>query len=1093
MSTRGYIFQSLWHFRYAYLGVFLGAVLGAMVLLGALFSGSSVKESLRQIGENRIGQTTHLITGGDRFFREALAADLINDSESNVMAAPVLFAKGVASKGQESANQVQLVGVTSDFWKFAPASTELNLEDSNVAINVLLAERLGIGEGDTLIVRFQKPGVVAGNAPVAGADQSLESVRCTVVTVLDDGSFGRFSLETTQVPQPSVFLPIGVLQQAFEFEDRANLLLLRTEDSVETIQTALSRKVDLLDYQLNLEWLSEAQAWEIKSDRVFIDSDIGESLLKELENSEPVTSYLVNGIRIGERSTPYSIGAAVDTSSVPFLPNDLADDELVINQWTADDLGAESGDTVELTYFQSDLSGLLVEQSSTYSLRAIIPMEGLAADTAWMPDFPGISKAEVPSDWDAGLPMDMDRIRDKDEDYWEAHRGTPKVFMSSEAGLNIWSTQWGNYTALRIPTNEGTNLVPQILAALRPEMNQLVVQDFRSQAQASASSAVDFGGLFIGMSFFLILAALGLVAMLFQFCLLQRNRESALLGSLGIRSKQIMRWRLAEAFVLLLVASIVGLPLAAWYTQRILAFLETIWAGQTSASTFVFHADSTTISVGIVSYLIISLAALWYSLRRQAKRSLSIRLKSSGEDSVDTSLRPWKTQLLVVGGIIVGLMAVFTSGSLMPAQGAFYLAGFALLLAGLGLSRLSLFKLLRSEHSTEMTAGHLGKLNIASKVSRSLTVVGLIASAVFMVLSVASFRKHVGDDWLERTSGTGGFALLLQTTTPQNLPRDGSDAGFEIFDRMKQDIGSVVPMRIGAGDNVNCFNLNTSSQPQLVGVDVEQFENLGAFSLRKLDESLSGNGWGGLKGLTASSAVPAIVDETTMMWALKKKVGDSFTYQNEKGQDFEVQIVGTIKDSIFQGQLLVDEAHLLREFPSNAGYSIFLVGTQAGADIMSLRNGIENAGTDEGAKVGLTKDILQSFHEIENTYIAIFNVLGSLGVLIGSLGLTIVVARSIQERLGEFSVMSAIGISRHILGRMVFSEYSRLVYWGLLVGLVASIISIWPNLQNLPALPTAILVLGLLAGIVVLNLVCGILAFKRTFPDQAVGLNRVER
>jgi hypothetical protein len=89
--------------------------------------------------------------------------------------------------------------------------------------------------------------------------------------------------------------------------------------------------------------------------------------------------------------------------------------------------------------------------------------------------------------------------------------------------------------------------------------------------------------------------------------------------------------------------------------------------------------------------------------------------------------------------------------------------------------------------------------------------------------------------------------------------------------------------------------------------------------------------------------------------------------------------------------------------------------------------------------------------------------------------------------------MSAIGISREILGRMVFSEYSRLVYWGLLVGLIASIISIWPNLQNLPALPTTILVLGLLAGIVVLNLLCGILAFKRTFPDQAVGLNRVER
>ncbi len=143
--------------------------------------------------------------------------------------------------------------------------------------------------------------------------------------------------------------------------------------------------------------------------------------------------------------------------------------------------------------------------------------------------------------------------------------------------------------------------------------------------------------------------------------------------------------------------------------------------------------------------------------------------------------------------------------------------------------------------------------------------------------------------------------------------------------------------------------------------------------------------------------------------------------------------------------------------------------------------------------MGLTKDILQSFHEIENTYIAIFNVLGSLGVLVGSLGLTIVVARSIHERLGEFSVMSAMGISRKILGRMVFSEYSRLVYWGLCVGLIASVISIWPNLQNLPALPTAMLVLGLLLGIVLLNLLCGVFAFRRTFPNQTVGLNRVER
>ena len=655
------------------------------------------------------------------------------ESSSVGQVAPVMYAKGVASKSRDSVNQVQLVGVTDRFWEFAPQPTELSLSGSNVAVNELLAERLGLTVGDTVVVRFQRPGVVAGNAPVAGADSTLESIRCTVEEILDDDSFGRFSLETTQVPQPSVFMPLELLQDAFEFAGRANLLLIKTDQSVASIESALMENMDLLDYQLSLEWLPIAKVWEVKSERVFIDGDIGEALINGVGQIQPVTSYLVNGIKIGEGATPYSIGSAIDPSTVSFLPDDLGDDEVVINQWTADDLGAEPGDAVELTYFQSDTSGLLVEHSANYTLRSIIPIEGLAADRDWMPNFPGISEAEVPSDWDAGLPMDMELIREKDEDYWEEHRGTPKVFMTTQAGLNIWSTQWGNYTALRIPADQDADLNEELLSFLSPEMNQLMVQDFQMNAQASASSAVDFGGLFIGMSFFLILAALGLVAMLFQFCLLQRNRESALLSSLGVRGKQLMRWRLAEALVLLLVGSAVGLPLAAIYTKQILSFLESIWAGQTSTATFVFHADPATIAIGIFTFLFLSLLALWYSLRRQAKRSLSIRLKASGEEVVEAG-RPWKTQLLVVGGLVMGLGAVFTSGTVMPAQGAFYLAGFALLMAGLGLCRLWLLKSGEIERIQEMDAGHLGKLNIASRVSRSLTVVGLIAAAVWPIL-----------------------------------------------------------------------------------------------------------------------------------------------------------------------------------------------------------------------------------------------------------------------------------------------------------------------------------------------------------------------
>src|SRR5688572_17880582 len=146
MTSLRYIFRSLIHHRFAYLGVLAGTVLGATVLLGALFAGDSVEASLRQIGEKRIGRTTHVLTAGDRFFRQALASDLATTAK--VRTAPLVFARGtaVAPSTRATANQVQLIGVTEAFWKFAPTPTTvpLNPSTSAIAINDTLARRVQV-------------------------------------------------------------------------------------------------------------------------------------------------------------------------------------------------------------------------------------------------------------------------------------------------------------------------------------------------------------------------------------------------------------------------------------------------------------------------------------------------------------------------------------------------------------------------------------------------------------------------------------------------------------------------------------------------------------------------------------------------------------------------------------------------------------------------------------------------------------------------------------------------------------------------------------------------------------------------------------
>jgi len=1120
VTSLRYLIRSLVHYRFAYLGVLAGAVLGATVLLGALFAGDSVSASLRQIGEKRIGRTTHLLAAGDRFFRQDLASEFA--AAAQVRTAPVFYARGTATHGtsQAAANQVQLVGVTDDFWSFAPAPTTISLAEDALAINDTLARRLQVAVGDSLILRVQKSGILAGNAPVPGGEASLQSLRGTVAVIVGDDAFGRFNLEATQIPPASVFLPIGMLQAELERPERANLMLVdvraaagpEPDDApartVSRLADTLARSVQLADYGLALQWLERAAVFELTSDRIFIAPELARAVVAAVPAAQPVLSYLVNEFRVGDRTTPYSIATATTSAAAPFLPPTLGDREIVLNEWLAEDLQAAAGDDIQLAYYQTGAAGTLVEQSATFRVHSVIPLQGLAADGAWMPAFPGISDTPDQSDWDPGLPLDLARIRDQDEKYWDDYRGAPKAYLSPAAGEAIWSTRWGSTTALRIPaahTDEAA-LVRTLLGALRPELNQLQWRDLQSGAQEAAQSPVDFGGLFVGMSFFLIAAALGLVAMLFQLSLLQRDREDALLGAVGVPGKTLLRWRLAEGTVILLVGCAGGLALAVAYTRGVLRFLGTIWSGTGTGAAFVFATTPASIAAGSGVFLLLSLLAIWLAIRRQTRRTLSIRLAAHPEET-GSNARVRRSSMAVGGAAgVVALLAVGLSGRALPAQAAFYLAGFALLTAGIALCRwwlaqeaalvvppsggsgASADRLKPGLPTGAFDAGYLGRLNLKARRARNLTVVGLISTAVFMVLSVASFRKDIGADWLERSSGTGGFTFWVETTAALNAARDGESTGFEGFDRQAEELGEVIPLRVGVGDNANCFNLNTTAQPRLLAVDSGLLAARKAFRLKVPGDGVdSAQGWNVLQSSVAGGPIPALVDETTLLWALKRKVGDVLSYLDEHGRPFEVQIAGTIPDSIFQGHLIVDEQRFLERFPSHPGYSVFLADARDPADLPEVRRRLEAALADAGGRVDLTRDVLAAFHQIENTYIAIFNVLGSLGVILGSLGLTIVVARNLRERRGEFAVMTAIGIPRPVLARMVFSEFGRLVLWGIGIGTLAAALAVWPNLTSLPAAPAVALVGSLLAGIVALNLACGWAVFRWSLRDLHPG------
>ena len=91
---------------------------------------------------------------------------------------------------------------------------------------------------------------------------------------------------------------------------------------------------------------------------------------------------------------------------------------------------------------------------------------------------------------------------------------------------------------------------------------------------------------------------------------------------------------------------------------------------------------------------------------------------------------------------------------------------------------------------------------------------------------------------------------------------------------------------------------------------------------------------------------------------------------------------------------------------------------------------------------------LAEFQAVENSYLAIFQALGGLGLLLGSAGLGIVVMRNVAERRNELALLKALGFSSSAVTWMVLCEHWFLAALGILTGTLSAIFAVAPSLAS---------------------------------------------
>jgi ABC-type lipoprotein release transport system permease subunit len=1104
----GLIRRGLTYYWRTHLAVVFGVATAVAVLAGALLVGDSVRGSLRGLVVGRLGNTDYLVASAG-FFREQLATDLQNRPEaagtlSSVI--PLVVANAVVSVQEtgRKVGHVRVYGVDDRFWRFHAVGEVTGPASRDAFVSPALAAQIGAVADSVLLVRVQRPTDIPLESLHGRRDEVGRTLRLTLRRILPANLLGDFALDAQQGDVRAVFVPLSRLQQDLSVEGRVNTLLASATDpgadATSLLEQAIRGSAQLEDVGLNTKALtSGTPVLSIGADAGLIDAPRAASITKALEGSgfraEPMFTYLANTMRVGDREVPYSLVTATNDPNVTNPPSPAASarqavDEIVLTDWAAKDLNAKAGDALTMDYYLYE-DGQIVTRTTTFRVAKVVPLS--AGDRDMAPTFPGISDSPTLESWDPPFPVDLRRVRPQDERFWEQYRTTPKAFVSLATGQRLWRSRYGELTSIRVRGAENVatdrldeEFLPRLREVIDPVALGLTVSNIRAQSLQASRGATDFGEYFVYFSFFLVVSALVLAALFFKLGVEQRVREVGLLRAVGFGPVRVRRLFLGEGLLLAAAGGLLGVLGALAYASVIMYGLRTWWVDAVGTTSLTLHVTPVSLVAGAVGGMVAAVACIWWTLRslgRMSERSLLAGDLTPAADlpSGGTTRRrrgPVATVALAVTG--VALLAAGGGGWIAP-EGAFFGAGSALLVASLAFFSLRLRRQGPSalDGTGWQPVSRLGFRYARYRPGRSVLSMAVIASATFILISVDAFRRAETPDDAGVHSGIGGYGLFLETLLPvvgDVNSRTGRDA-MNLFDL--DPAITFEPFRLLPGDDASCLNLYEPRNPRILA-PTDAFLAKGRFafqSARTSTEAERTNPWLLLTRDETDGSIPVIGDANSMTYVLHKAVGEDIVIRRG-GKDIRLRLVAALRDSLFQGELLMSQSNFMKLFPDQQGYRVMLVEAPA-AQASALAAQLEEAMADLGADATTTTERLAQFHRVENTYLSTFQALGGLGLVLGTIGLATVLLRNVLERRRELALLGAVGFrTGHVL-TMVVAENVLLLGCGLLAGAICAGLAIAPAIAErggrLPLtssgalLLSAVFITGLISSIVAMS------------------------
>jgi putative ABC transport system permease protein len=537
-------------------------------------------------------------------------------------------------------------------------------------------------------------------------------------------------------------------------------------------------------------------------------------------------------------------------------------------------------------------------------------------------------------------------------------------------------------------------------------------------------------------AFQLNLTALSLISLLVGMFLIyntvatavvRRRHEIGVLRALGLSGWQVQGLFMAEAFVLGVIGSLLGLVLGVVMAGQLIgAVSQTITSIYILASIQNLFISPWIIVAALILCLGAVLLAAWFPAREAALLS-PVEALSIGHLEEQSARGTWRWTLIGIGLLILGALIAHISLDYGPAWLSFGAALFALLgfaffvpvmsvsfsrwvKPGPVMARIAFGHFAQSLHRTSMA--------IASLVVALAMVVG-ISTMIF------SFRTTV-EDWLTRSIQSDlviapaanlviGNREMLRPGVEQvvaALPHVVYDSFRELRVQLKGESVKLVSVRLGVTRDIEPLILSQGDPHTAVDAAIND---------------------------------GAVLVSQPFFRKFHLGLGDSITLATPTGQrDFKISGV-YIDYTTESGVILVDWKTYRQDWQDDSINGLFIyIDKNSGLTATQLQSELR----PKLAPIG--DYLIKSNQELHDQVFRIFDqtfsvtyILQTIGIIISALGIFLSLSILVTERRREISILRAVGASRRQIEAMVLWEAGIIGLLGSFLGIIAGLALAW--------------------------------------------------